>query len=121
MLTSNATLAVWTLGIDDAVGVGVLLAGRAVEKCVHSLRHSALLLPAVKRKATGAQNILEGMSDAEKKIRCWWNPDNLAVGDKLYFNSGRSTPASIATTPRPRLAIAAQQRDCRLYQPRLQS
>ncbi len=35
------------------------------------------------------------------------NLDNLVVGDKLYFNSGRSTPASVRKLTRDRaLAIA---------------
>ena len=56
----------------------------------------------------GAQNILKRMSEAEKKNTLLViNLDNLVVGDKLYFNSGRSTPASVRKMTRDRaLAIA---------------
>ena len=56
----------------------------------------------------GAQNLLQRMSEAEKKNTLLViNPDNLVVGDKLYFNSGRSTPASVRKLTRDRaLAIA---------------
>ena len=48
------------------------------------------------------------MSEAEKKNTLLViNLDNLVVGDKLYFNSGRSTPASVRKLTRDRaLAIA---------------
>jgi phosphoadenosine phosphosulfate reductase len=56
----------------------------------------------------GAQNLLQRMSEAEKKNTLLViNLDNLVVGDKLYFNSGRSTPASVRKLTRDRaLAIA---------------
>ncbi len=59
------------------------------------------------------------MSEAEKKNTLLViNLDNLVVGDKLYFNSGRSTPASVRKLTRDRaLAIARQQGHRRLHQP----
>ncbi len=48
------------------------------------------------------------MSDAEKKNTLLViNLDNLIVGDKLYFNSGKNTPEAVRTLTRDRaLAIA---------------
>ncbi|MCS5959911.1 M28 family peptidase [Klebsiella pneumoniae subsp. pneumoniae] len=56
----------------------------------------------------GAQNLLQRMSEAERENTLLViNLDNLVVGDKLYFNSGRSTPASVRKLTRDRaLAIA---------------
>jgi alkaline phosphatase isozyme conversion protein len=58
----------------------------------------------------GAENLLQRMSDAEKKNTLLViNLDNLIVGDKLYFNSGKSTPAAVRKLTRDRaLAIARQ-------------
>ncbi|MDP1080766.1 aminopeptidase, partial [Klebsiella pneumoniae] len=48
------------------------------------------------------------MSEAEKNhTRLVINRDTLVVGDQLYCNSGRSTPASVRTLTRDRaLALA---------------
>jgi alkaline phosphatase isozyme conversion protein len=56
----------------------------------------------------GAENLLKRMSAAEKKNTLLViNLDNLIVGDKLYFNSGQSTPAAVRKLTRDRaLAIA---------------
>lgn len=56
----------------------------------------------------GAENFLNRMSTAEKKNTLLViNLDNLIVGDKLYFNSGKNTPASVRKLTRDRaLAIA---------------
>lgn len=56
----------------------------------------------------GAENILKRMSAAEKKNTLLViNLDNLIVGDKLYFNSGKKTPEAVRKLTRDRaLAIA---------------
>jgi alkaline phosphatase isozyme conversion protein len=97
-------------GIDDnAVGVGVLL--ELAERLKNVSTHYGIRFIASSGEEEGnlgAQNILKRMSDAEKKNTLLViNLDNLVVGDKLYFNSGRSTPASIRKLTRDRaLAIA---------------
>ncbi|PAC66983.1 Zn-dependent exopeptidase M28, partial [Enterobacter cloacae] len=56
----------------------------------------------------GAENLLKRMSAEEKKNTLLViNLDNLIVGDKLYFNSGQSTPSSVRKLTRDRaLALA---------------
>ncbi|MTH45358.1 aminopeptidase [Intestinirhabdus alba] len=56
----------------------------------------------------GAESLLMRMSAAEKKNTLLViNLDNLIVGDKLYFNSGRKTPEAVRKLTRDRaLAIA---------------
>lgn len=56
----------------------------------------------------GAENFLKRMSEHEKKQTLLViNLDNLIVGDNLYFNSGKKTPASVRKLTRDRaLAIA---------------
>lgn len=55
----------------------------------------------------GAQNLLQRMSEAEKKNTLLViNLDNLVVGDKLYFNSGRRTPASVRKLTRDRALLS---------------
>ena len=56
----------------------------------------------------GAENFLKRMSAEEKKNTLLViNLDNLIVGDKLYFNSGQSTPGTVRKLTRDRaLAIA---------------
>ena len=53
--------------------------------------------------------MLKRMSEAEKKNTLLViNLDNLVVGDKLYFNSGRSTPASVRKLTRDRALTIAR-------------
>lgn len=89
-------------GIDDnAVGVGVLL--ELAERLKNVSTHYGIRFIASSGEEEGnlgAQNILKRMSDAEKKNTLLViNLDNLVVGDKLYFNSGRSTPPRFANSP----------------------
>nr|WP_318383803.1 aminopeptidase [uncultured Enterobacter sp.] len=97
-------------GIDDnAAGLGVML------ELADSLKHVATQY-SIRFVATsgeeegklGAENLLSRMSATEKKNTLLViNLDNLIVGDKLYFNSGKSTPASVRKLTRDRaLAIA---------------
>jgi alkaline phosphatase isozyme conversion protein len=58
----------------------------------------------------GAENLLKRMSDAEKKNTLLViNLDNLIVGDKLYFNSGRVRRLVRKLTRDRALAIARSQ------------
>lgn len=97
-------------GIDDnALGLGVML--ELAERLKNVPTHYGIRFIASSGEEEGrlgAQNLLKRMSDAEKKNTLLViNLDNLVVGDKLYFNSGRSTPASIRKLTRDRaLAIA---------------
>jgi alkaline phosphatase isozyme conversion protein len=70
----------------------------------------------------GAQNLLQRMSEAEKKNTLLViNLDNLVVGDKLYFNSGRHAGLGAQADPRSRAGYRPQQRHCRLHQSGTQS
>lgn len=97
-------------GIDDnALGLGVML--ELAERLKNVPTHYGIRFIASSGEEEGrlgAQNLLKRMGDEEKKNTLLViNLDNLVVGDKLYFNSGRSTPASIRKLTRDRaLAIA---------------
>ncbi|WP_159865621.1 MULTISPECIES: aminopeptidase [unclassified Raoultella] len=97
-------------GIDDnALGLGVML--ELAERLKNVPTHYGIRFIASSGEEEGrlgAQNLLQRMSDTEKKNTLLViNLDNLVVGDKLYFNSGRSTPAAIRKLTRDRaLAIA---------------
>lgn len=97
-------------GIDDnAMGLGVMLELAEQLKNVPTRYGIRFVATSGEEEGRlGAQNLLKRMSDAEKKnILLVINLDNLVVGDKLYFNSGRSTPASVRKLTRDRaLAIA---------------
>ena len=97
-------------GIDDnAMGLGVLL--ELAERLKNVPTRYGIRFVATSGEEEGrlgAQNLLNRMSDTEKKNTLLViNLDNLVVGDKLYFNSGRNTPASVRKLTRDRaLAIA---------------
>lgn len=97
-------------GIDDnALGLGVML--ELAERLKNVPTHYGIRFIASSGEEEGrlgAQNLLKRMGDEEKKNTLLViNLDNLVVGDKLYFNSGRSTPAAIRKLTRDRaLAIA---------------
>ena len=97
-------------GIDDnAMGLGVLLELAEHLKNVPTRYGIRFIATSGEEEGRlGAQNLLQRMSEAEKKNTLLViNLDNLVVGDKLYFNSGRSTPASVRKLTRDRaLAIA---------------
>ncbi|MDX6021271.1 aminopeptidase [Scandinavium sp. V105_16] len=92
-------------GIDDnAMGVGVMLELAERLKNIpteYSIRFIAT--SGEEEGKLGADNLLKRMSAEEKKNTLLViNLDNLVVGDKLYFNSGKSTPASVRKLTRDR-------------------
>ncbi|MEO3741345.1 aminopeptidase [Kosakonia sp. WA-90] len=100
-------------GIDDnAASLGVMLELAQALKQVptqYSIRFIAT--SGEEEGKLGAQNLLDRMSEAEKKHTLLLiNLNNLIVGDKLYFNSGKNTPASVRKLTRDRaLALARTQ------------
>ncbi len=97
-------------GIDDnAMGLGVLLElAEHLQNVPTRYGIRFIATSGEEEGRLGAQNLLQRMSEAEKKNTLLViNLDNLVVGDKLYFNSGRRTPASVRKLTRDRaLAIA---------------
>lgn len=108
---SDANLGGLTLqGIDDnAAGVGVMLELAEKLKDVPTQYGIRFIATSGEEEGKlGAENILKRMSAAEKKNTLLViNLDNLIVGDKLYFNSGKKTPEAVRKLTRDRaLAIA---------------
>ena len=98
-------------GIDDnAMGLGVMLELAEQLKNVPTRYGIRFVATSGEEEGRlGAQNLLKRMSDAEKKNTLLViNLDNLVVGDKLYFNSGRSTPASVRKLTRDRALFIAR-------------
>ena len=97
-------------GVDDnAAGLGVMLELAQRLKDVPTRYGIRFIATSGEEEGRlGAQNILDRMSDKEKKNTLLViNLDNLIVGDRLYFNSGKSTPAAVRKLTRDRaLAIA---------------
>lgn len=97
-------------GLDDnAAGLGVMLELAERLKNIptkYSIRFIAT--SGEEEGKLGAENLLKRMSAEEKKNTLLViNLDNLIVGDKLYFNSGQSTPSSVRKLTRDRaLALA---------------
>lgn len=97
-------------GVDDnAAGLGVMLelAERLKDsKPEYSIRFIATSGEEVGQ--TGAADVLKRMSDSERKNTLLViNLDNLVMGNKLWFNSGVSTPAQVRKLTRDKaLAIA---------------
>ncbi len=92
---SDANLGGLTLqGIDDnAAGLGVMLELAEKLKDVPTQYGIRFIATSGEEEGKlGAENILKRMSAAEKKNTLLViNLDNLIVGDKLYFNSGKKT------------------------------
>ncbi|MFW0766798.1 aminopeptidase [Trabulsiella odontotermitis] len=97
-------------GMDDnALGLGVML--ELAEKLKNTATQYGIRFIATSGEEEGklgAENLLKRMSAEERKNTLLViNLDNLVVGDKLYFNSGKQTPASVRKLTRDRaLAIA---------------
>lgn len=97
-------------GVDDnAAGLGVMLELAERMKDIpteYTIRFIAT--SGEEEGKLGAENLLKRMSAAEKKNTLLVvNLDNLIVGDRLYFNSGKSTPEAVRKLTRDRaLAIA---------------
>lgn len=92
-------------GIDDnAMGVGVML--ELAERLKNVPTQYGIRFVATSGEEEGklgAENFLQRMSAQEKKNTLLViNLDNLVVGDKLYFNSGKTTPASVRKLTRDR-------------------
>lgn len=100
-------------GMDDnAAGLGVML--ELAERLKNTPTKYGIRFVATSGEEEGklgAENLLNRMSTAEKKNTLLViNFDNLIVGDKLYFNSGKTTPNSVRKLTRDRaLAIARGQ------------
>ena len=100
-------------GMDDnAAGLGVML--ELAERLKNIPTHYGIRFVATSGEEEGklgAENLLNRMSAAEKKNTLLViNLDNLIVGDKLYFNSGKTTLNSVRKLTRDRaLAIARGQ------------
>lgn len=100
-------------GMDDnAAGLGVML--ELAERLKNIPTKYGIRFVATSGEEEGklgAENLLNRMSTAEKKNTLLViNFDNLIVGDKLYFNSGKTTPNSVRKLTRDRaLAIARGQ------------
>ncbi|MBM6606956.1 aminopeptidase [Enterobacteriaceae bacterium RIT814] len=98
-------------GIDDnAAGVGVMLELAERLKDIptqYSVRFIAT--SGEEEGRLGAENVLNRMSEKEKKNTLLViNLDNLIVGDKLYFNSGKTTPAPVRKITRDRALTLAR-------------
>ncbi len=97
-------------GIDDnAAGLGVML--ELAERLKNIPTRYGIRFVATSGEEEGklgAENLLKRMSANEKKNTLLViNLDNLIVGDKLYFNSGQTTPSSVRKLTRDRaLSIA---------------
>lgn len=97
-------------GIDDnAMGVGVML--ELAERLKDTPTEYGIRFIATSGEEEGklgAENILKRMSEVEKKNTLLViNLDSLVVGDKLYFNSGETTPASVRKLTRDRALTIA--------------
>ena len=97
-------------GIDDnALGVGVMLELAEKLKDVPTRYGIRFIATSGEEQGRlGARNLLERMSPAQRKNTLLViNLDNLVVGDRLYFNSGKNTPEAVRKLTRDRaLAIA---------------
>lgn len=99
-------------GVDDnASGLGVMLELAQRLKTVPT-RYGIRFIATSGEEigSLGAANILKRMSESEKKNTLLViNLDNLITGDKLYFNSGKSTPAAVRKLTRDRALKLARQ------------
>lgn len=100
-------------GIDDnAMGVGVML--ELAERLKNVPTRYGIRFVATSGEEEGklgAENLLKRMSAEERKNTLLViNLDNLVVGDKLYFNSGKSTPAPVRKLSRDRALSLARSR-----------
>ncbi len=99
-------------GVDDnASGLGVMLELATRLKSIPTRYGIRFIATSGEELGNlGAEDILKRMSASEKKNTLLViNLDNLIVGDKLYFNSGKSTPTAVSKLTRDRaLALARQ-------------
>lgn len=102
-------------GMDDnAAGLGVML--ELAERMKNIPTQYGIRFVATSGEEEGklgAENLLKRMSAEEKKNTLLViNLDNLIVGDKLYFNSGQSTPGSVRKLTRDRALAIARSMGC---------
>lgn len=99
-------------GVDDnASGLGVMLElAQRMQSVPTRYGIRFIATSGEELGSLGAKDILNRMSENEKKNTLLAiNLDNLVTGDRLYFNSGRSTPAAVRKLTRDRaLALAHQ-------------
>lgn len=98
-------------GVDDnASGLGVMLELATRMKDIPTRYGIRFIATSGEEIGTlGAEDILKRMSASEKKNTLLViNLDNLIVGDKLYFNSGKSTPAAVKKLTRDRALTLAR-------------
>lgn len=112
-------------GIDDnAMGLGVMLELAEHLKNVPTRYGIRFIATSGEEEGRlGAQNLLQRMSEAEKKNTLLViNLDNTVVGDKLLLQQ-RPPHAGLGTQadPRSRVGYRPQQRHCRLHQSGTQS
>ncbi|EMH4163644.1 aminopeptidase [Pluralibacter gergoviae] len=98
-------------GIDDnALGVGVMLELAERLKAFPSRYGIRFIATSGEEQGKlGAKSLLERMTpEQHKNTLLVINLDNLVVGDRLYFNSGKSTPASVRKLTRDRALTIAR-------------
>jgi len=99
-------------GVDDnASGLGVMLELATRLKDIPTRYGIRFIATSGEELGSlGAEDILKRMSASDKKNTLLViNLDSLIVGDKLYFNSGKSTPTAVTKMTRDRaLALARQ-------------
>ncbi|RKQ41544.1 aminopeptidase [Enterobacter sp. R1(2018)] len=99
-------------GVDDnASGLGVMLElAQRLQTVPTRYGIRFIATSGEEMGSLGAENILKRMSEREKKNTLLViNLDNLVTGDKLYFNSGKNTPAAVRKLTRDRALKLARQ------------
>ncbi|WBM71497.1 aminopeptidase [Buttiauxella sp. WJP83] len=99
-------------GVDDnASGLGVMLELATRLKDIPTRYGIRFIATSGEEIGTlGAEDVLKRMTASEKKNTLLViNLDNLIVGDKLYFNSGKSTPTAVSKLTRDRALTLARQ------------
>ncbi len=99
-------------GVDDnASGLGVMLElAQRMQSVPTRYGIRFIATSGEELGSLGAEDILNRMSESEKKNTLLViNLDNLVTGDKLYFNSGTSTPAAVRKLTRDRALKLAHQ------------
>ena len=114
---SDANLGGLTLqGIDDnAAGVGVMLElAEKLKERADAVRHPIYRHQRRGRRQTGRGEHPEANERRrEENTLLVINLDNLIVGDKLYFNSGKKTPEAVRKLTRDRALAIAHSRGIR--------
>lgn len=99
-------------GVDDnASGLGVMLElAQRLQNVPTRYGIRFIATSGEEIGSLGAENFLKRMSEKEKKNTLLViNLDSLITGDRLYFNSGKSTPAAVRKLTRDRALKLAHQ------------